>query len=146
MVERLHVDGDDGRHARRDLAHVVDAHDDEPALEELGAAGVHDGDAWSVALDRLLDALVPDRVAGEVEVVEHEAADGREQLGDAPAAVSCRGSRDAEPVPIERVVDRARVEPEVAQRLLVLRLAEDRDVARQQLLRRACRGGRGGGG
>ena len=83
MVERLHVHGDDGRHARGDLAHVVDAHDDEAALDELGAAGVHDRDAWTVARDRLLDTLVPDRVAGEVEVVEDEAADRREQLGDA---------------------------------------------------------------
>ncbi len=90
MVQRLQVDGDDRRHARRDLAHVVDAHDDEAALEELGAAGVDDRDARPVARDRLLDTLVPDRVAGEVEVVENEAADRREQLGDAAGPVSCR--------------------------------------------------------
>ena len=55
VVERLHVHGDDRRNARDDLAHVVDAHDDEAALDELGAAGVHDRDARPVARDRLLD-------------------------------------------------------------------------------------------
>ena len=88
---------DDRRHALRDLAHVVDAHDDEAALDELGAAGVDDGDARTVALDRLLDALVPDGVAREVEVVEHESADGREQLGDSAATVPRRRPRDRRP-------------------------------------------------
>ena len=133
VVERLHVDGDDRRDARDDLAHVVGAHHDESALDELGAARVHDGDARPVARDRLLDLLVPDGVAGEVEVVEDEAAHRREELGD-PAEPCARGARDAQAVPLERVVDRPRIEPELAQRLLVLRLAEDGNVARQQLL------------
>ena len=45
-----------------------------------------------------------------------------------------RRSRDREAVPVELVGDRASVEPELAERLLVLGLAEDRNVARQQLL------------
>ena len=41
----------------------------------------------------------------------------------------------AMPSHVERVLDRTNVQPEPAKRLLVLRLAEDRHVARQQLLR-----------
>ena len=44
------------------------------------------------------------------------------------------GPRDREAVPRERVRDGTRIEPELAQRLLVLGLAEDRHVAREQLL------------
>ena len=43
MVERLKMDGDDGRHAGRHLTDVVGAHDDQPAFEELCAARIHDG-------------------------------------------------------------------------------------------------------
>ena len=135
MVQSLHVHRDDDGHARHDLAHVIGAHDDEPALDELGSAGIHDGDARSMPLDRLLDLLVPDRVSGKVEVAEHEATDGREKLRDASAAVARRCPRDREAVPRERVLDGANVKPERAKRLLVLRLAEDRHVARQQFLR-----------
>ena len=106
--------GDDDRDARDDFSHVVDPHDDQPALEELRARCVHDGDARAVARDRLLDALVPDSVAREVEVVEHEPADRPEELGHAPVPVARRRARDREPVPVERVVDGARVEPELA--------------------------------
>ena len=105
-----------------------------PPSTNSAPPGVHDGDTRPVPLDRHLDLLVPDRVAGEVEVVEDEAAHRREQLGDASAAVACRSSRDREAVPRERVRDRTCIEPELAQRLLVLGLAEDRDVARQELL------------
>ena len=49
-----------------------------------------------------------------------------------------------EAVPVERVRDATSVEPELAKRLLVLGLAEDRHVARQELLAHARRGGRGG--
>ena len=135
MVERLHVHCHDGRDARSHLSHVVDSHDDEPALGELGSAGVHDRDARPVALDRLGDGLVPDGVAGQVEVVEHEAADGRKQLGHPSRSVPRGRSRDPEPVPLERLHHRPRREAECTKRLLVLRLAEDWDVARKELLR-----------
>ena len=115
MVQRLQVDGDDGRHVRRDLAHVVDAHDDGTALEELGAAGVHDRDAGTVAGDRLLDTLVPDGVTDDVQVVEKDAADGGERLGDAAGPVSSGRPRDADSVPVRRLVDGACVEAETAE-------------------------------
>ncbi len=134
VVERLHVHGDDRRHARGDLAHVVDAHDDETALDELGAAGVDDGDAGPVSLDRRRDLLVPDGVAREVEVVEHESAHRGEHLGHPARAVTGGSPRDSHAVPLEGVLDRPRVEPEVAKRLLVLGLAEDGNVAREELL------------
>ena len=111
VVERLHVHRHDRRHARGHFPDVVDSHDDEPALGELRSAGVHDRDARPVALDRLGDALVPDGVAGEVEVVEHEAADGREQLGHPSRSVPRGRSRDPEPVPLERLHDRPRARP-----------------------------------
>ena len=134
MVQGLHVHRDHRRHARHDLPNVVGSHDDEPALDELGSAGVHDGDARPVPLDRRLDLVVPDSVAGEVEVVEDEAAHRSEQLGDAAASVACRRSRDRYAVPVELVRDRASVEPELAERLLVFGLAEGRYIARHELL------------
>ena len=105
----------------------------EPTFRELGAAGVDDRDAWSTALDRLGDSLVPDRVAGEVEIVEDEAADRAEQLGDRSRAVASRRADDADAVPHPLVHDRLRVETELAERIFVLGLAEDRDLARDQL-------------
>ena len=113
VVERLHVHRDDDGDARDDLAHVVDPHHDEPALEERGAAGVHDRDARREARDRLLDGLVPDRVAGEVEVVEDEAADRGEQLGDRARSRVVRATRViTSPSQSSDVVDRTRVEAE----------------------------------
>ena len=129
MVQRLEVHRDDRRNAGCDLAHVVDAHDDEAALLELRAAGIDDGDARFVAHDRLLDALVPDRVSGHVEVVEHESADGREELRHLSGSVPARCPHDPQPIPVERIGDRTRVQPELAKRLLVLGLTEDRHVA-----------------
>ena len=79
----------DGPHPGRDLAHVIDAHDDQAALEEFRAARVDDRDAWQVALDRLGDALVPDGVAGDVEVVDEKAADRSEFLRGRAVAVPC---------------------------------------------------------
>jgi hypothetical protein len=128
------MDGDHRRHARRHLADVLDPHDDEPALDKAGAARVHDRDARPVALDRRLDALVPDGVAGKVEIVEHEAADRAEELRHPAGAVARGRASQRDPVPLERVVDRARVEGERAKRLLVLGLAEDGHVPRQELL------------
>ena len=94
VVERLHVHGNDRRDPRDDLADVVDPHDDEAALLELRGTGMHDRDARSVTVDRLLDAFVPDRVAGEVEVVEHEPAHRRHELGHAARPMSRRCPRD----------------------------------------------------
>ena len=133
MVECLHVHGDHDRNPHGDLADVVDAHDDQVAVQELGAAGVHDGDARPVPLDRLLDTLVPDGVAGDVDVVEHEAAHRPELVGDRSEAVSCRGTDDTEPLPVDLVGNWASLEPQFAQWLLVLGLTEDGKVARQQL-------------
>ena len=99
MVERLEVHGDDRWHARGHLAHVVDAHDDEAAFRELRAARIDDRDSRTVPLDRLRHCLVPDRVAGEVEAVEHEPADRRERLRDRSRPVPCRRSRDAAALP-----------------------------------------------
>ena len=50
------------------------------------------------------------------------------------AAVACRSPRDREALPRERVGHGTCIEPELAQRLLVLWLAEDRHIARQELL------------
>ena len=100
------------RHARRDLADVLDPHDDEAAFEERGAAGVDDGDARPEALDGRLDAVVPDRVAGEVELVEDESADRREGVGDRARSVLSGDAMQRQAVPVERVADRVHVEPE----------------------------------
>ncbi len=132
MVQRLQVDADDYRHACRDLPDVVDPHHDQPALDERGATGVDDRHARLEALDRLLDASVPDGVARQVEVVQDEAADGSEVVRDLAEAVLRGHPLQGHPVPVEGVVDRPGVEPQVAERGLVLRLAEDRQVARQQ--------------
>ena len=88
------------------------AHHDQPAFEELRAARVDDRDARPIALDRLGDSLVPDGVAGEVEVVEDEAADGREQLGDPPRTVAGRRAHDPHAVPFDLVLDGLSVEAE----------------------------------
>jgi hypothetical protein len=134
VVQRLEVHRHDDRHARGHLADVVDAHHDQPALEERGAAGVHHRDARREALDRLLDGLVPDGVAREVEVAEHEAAHRRERLRDLAVAVSGGHAVPRRAVPVEGRLHHADVEAELAEGGLVLRLAEDGDVAREEPL------------
>ena len=70
---------------------------------------------------------------GEVELVEDEAADRAEQLGDRSRAVASRRADDADAVPEPLVHDRLGVETELAERILVLGLAEDREFMRDQL-------------
>ncbi len=69
VVDRLEVDGDDvgvGRVAC-DGDDVVDGHDQRAALEEAGAARVHDHDLGPVLVERGAHLVAPDRVPGDVE-------------------------------------------------------------------------------
>ena len=95
---------------------------------------MHHRDARCESLDRLLDGLVPDGVSGEVEVVEDEAAHRRQRVAHRAEAVPRRRAIDREPVPVDVLVDRPHVEPDRAEPILVLGLAEDGNVAGQQPL------------
>jgi hypothetical protein len=116
------------------LSHVIDPHDDQPTFEELRAARIDDCHSRPVALDRLGDRLIPDGVSGEVEVVEEESADGSERLRDRAAAVARGHAHDAKAFPGELIGNGTGIESELEQRLRVIGLAEDRHVARSQLL------------
>ena len=95
---------------------------------------MHHRDARCESLDRLLDGPVPDGVSGEVEVVEDEAAHRRQRVGHRAEAVPRRRAMEREPVPVDVLVDRPHVEPDRAEPILVLGLAEDGNVAGQQPL------------
>ena len=121
-------------HARGDLAHVVHAHHDQPALRELRAPRIDDGDPRAVGRDRLGDALVPDSVACKIEIVENEAADWGERLCESTGPVARRHPSDVDAAPFQLVGHSPRIEPDVAQRLLVLGLTQDGNVPRHELL------------
>ena len=90
VVDRLHVDATTVGHARGDLAHVVDAHDDQAAFANSAPPALTTATARVMPLDRLGDALVPDGVACEIEIIEHEAADRGERLCDRSRPVTRR--------------------------------------------------------
>jgi hypothetical protein len=50
--------------------------------------------------------------------------------------VTARDATDRKAVPVDRIVDRPRVEPEICERRRILGLAERRNVPREQPLRR----------
>ena len=85
-----------------------------------------------MARDRLLNLLAPDRVAGEVEAVQDEAAHGPERGAEVAGPVTATRAGDREPPPVERGLHRGRLQAELDKMRLVLGLAEDGHVARQQ--------------
>jgi hypothetical protein len=139
--DRLEVDDDHARRERvaSDGDHVVGGHHDRVALEEAPGAGVDDHHIRPVLVERRGHLVAPDRVAGDVEDRlalgrDDEARDRRHQLADPAGPVTGRRAGDPHAVPVERIVDRPHIGEAVpAQRLRVLRLADDRQVGGQQL-------------
>lgn len=81
MVDRFHMDRDQGG-VRSGPVHFVDvvfAHDQCALIPNAVLAAVHDNDFGFVRVDLVLDACVPDRIAGQIQrllvgMLEHDAA------------------------------------------------------------------------
>ena len=114
----------------RHASHVVGVHHDRVALDEARAAAVHDDRARPMLVERLAHLVAPDRVAGDVDAVDHPAGHRPERLADLAGAVPAARHRD--PARARSATSR---EARVAELVGALGLREDRQVARQE-----CRG------
>jgi len=117
---------------------VVGRHHDRVALQEARAARVDDNHVGPVLVERRADLVAPDRVAGDVQhrLVgrgDDEPRDRAERGAELAGAVPPFSAHDPHAVPLELGRDRAHVgEPALAERRRVRRLAQHRDVRRQQ--------------
>jgi hypothetical protein len=137
VVHRLEMDGDRNRYAHGYLRHIGSSHADRAAADETRRTRVDDRDPRPPTAQPLDHLLAPNAVRADIEVTEHKAAHGSERRFDGRVErVTSAGTRHANALPVQLVLDRSRVEAQLPQPLGIGRLTKDGHVARQQPLAR----------